>query len=158
MDNTVYGYKLKDIKGNEIDLASFKGKKILFVNTASACGLTPQYSQLQELHENFKDKLVVIGLPCNDFGAQEPGTSDEIVNFCETNFKVSFLLTEKVTIKGVTISPIYQFLTSKSLNGKQDSEVVWNFQKYLVDESGLLIASFHPQTEVMSEEFLSHLN
>lgn len=158
MDNIVYSYKLKDIRGNEIDLSSFKGKKILFVNTASACGLTPQYSQLQELHENFKDKLVVIGLPCNDFGAQEPGSSDGIVQFCETNFKVSFLLTEKVVIKGDSVSPIYQFLTSKSLNGKLDSEVVWNFQKYLVDENGHLIASFHPQTEVMSEEFLSHLN
>jgi len=154
----VYAYKLTDITGKELDLSQYAGKKILLVNTASACGLTPQYAQLQELHETYKDKLQVIGLPCNDFGAQEPGTEKEIATFCETHFSVTFPLTQKVFTKGDAISPIYKFLETKELNGLQDSEVVWNFQKYLIDEKGNLEAVFHPKTEVISEEFLKHLS
>jgi glutathione peroxidase len=154
----VYDYKLQDINDQPLDLAAFKGKKILLVNTASACGLTPQYAQLQELHENYSDKIAVIGLPCNDFGAQEPGTENEIKTFCETNFHVTFPLTQKVKIKGDDISPIYEFLTKKDLNEKEDSDVIWNFQKYLIDENGKLKAVIHPKTEVMSEEFLKYLS
>src|SRR3984885_694528 len=110
MSNTVYDYKLKNIKGEELDLSAFKGKKILLVNTASRCGLTPQYKQLEELSENFKDKLQIIGLPCNDFAGQEPGTEQEIAQFCEVNFGVSFPLTSKVVIKGEQPDAIYQFL------------------------------------------------
>ncbi len=155
MSNTVYSYKLKGIKGNDIDLAAFKGKKILLVNTASACGLTPQYKQLEELNENFKDKLQVIGLPCNDFAGQEPGTENEIAQFCEVNYGISFPLTSKVKIKGDAPDAIYQFLTKKELNGFADSEVAWNFQKYLVDESGYLTAVFGPQTEPLSDDILN---
>ena len=154
MSKTVYDYKLKNIKGNDLDLSAYKGKKILLVNTASACGLTPQYKQLEELYENLKAKVEVIGLPCNDFAGQEPGTEKEIEQFCETNFNVTFPLTAKVKIKGDT-DPIYQFLTKKELNGYADSEVVWNFQKYLIDENGNLIGVFHPQVDPVSEEILN---
>lgn len=154
---TIYDYKLNDLQGNPLDLSAYAGKKILLVNTASACGLTPQYAQLQELHETHNDKVQVIGLPCNDFGGQEPGTEKEIGTFCETHFSVSFPLTQKVVIKGDNISPIYSFLTKKELNGKEDSEVIWNFQKYLINEKGELEAVFHPKTEVISEDFLNHL-
>lgn len=151
---TVYNYKLKTIKGEELDLSAFKGKKILLVNTASACGLTPQYKQLEELSENFKDKLQVIGLPCNDFAGQEPGTEQEIVKFCETNYGITFPLTAKVKILGEP-DPIYQFLTKKELNGYSDSAVEWNFQKYLVDETGKLVAVFAPPVDPLSEEILN---
>lgn len=154
MSHTVYDYKLKNIKGEELNLANFKGKKLLLVNTASACGYTPQYKQLEELYENFKDKLVVIGLPCNDFGEQEPGTEKEIEQFCEVNFGVTFPLTEKVKILGSDISPIYQFLTKKELNGYRDSEVHWNFQKYLCDENGHLIKIFGTPVDPLSEDIL----
>ena len=155
MSNTVYDYKLKDIKGGELDLSAFKGKKILLVNTASACGLTPQYKQLEELNENFKDKLQVIGLPCNDFAGQEPGTEEEIMKFCEVNYAVSFPLTSKVKIKGGEPDAIYRFLTKKELNGYADSEVEWNFQKYLVDETGHLVSVFAPPVDPLSDEILN---
>ena len=154
MSNTVYNYKLKNIKGESLDLSAYKGKKILLVNTASACGLTPQYKQLEELHENFKGKLQVIGLPCNDFAGQEPGTEQEIAQFCEVNYGVTFPLTAKVKIKGNEPDAIYKFLTKKELNGFADSEVAWNFQKYLIDETGQLEAVFAPQVEPLSEEIL----
>ena len=155
MSNTVYDYKLKSIQGEELDLSAFKGKKILLVNTASACGLTPQYKQLEELNENFKDKLQIIGLPCNDFAGQEPGTEKEIAQFCEVNFGVTFPLTAKVKIKGDSPDPIYQFLTKKELNGFADIVVAWNFQKYLVDETGHLTAVFAPPVDPLSDEILN---
>lgn len=155
MENTVYDIKLKDLKGQPLDLEAFKGKKILFINTASACGFTPQYAQMQELHENFGSIVQVIGLPCNDFGAQEPGSEEEIASFCDVNFKVSFPLTEKVNILGPNPHPLYQFLTKKELNGLEDSEVKWNFQKYLVNEEGQLIKVFMPPVEPVSNEVLA---
>jgi len=155
MSKTVYEYPINDIRGNILDLSKFKGKKILLVNTASACGLTPQYEQLEELYKNYKEKVEVIGLPCNDFGAQEPGTAEEITKFCEVNFGVTFPLTEKVKIIGSNPHPLYEFLTKKELNGYADSEVKWNFQKYLIDENGNLISVVHPQVEPFSEEVLS---
>lgn len=154
MDNTVYNIEIKDLKGQPMDLSAYKGKKILLVNTASACGLTPHYAQLQELHENYADKVQVIGLPCNDFGAQEPGTEEEIAAFCDTNYHVTFPLTEKVKILGDNPHPLYKYLTKKELNGFEDSEVVWNFQKYLVSEDGRLVKVFHPQTEPLSDDIL----
>jgi glutathione peroxidase len=154
MSKTAYDYKLKDIKGNDFDLSVFKGKKILLVNTASVCGFTPQYKQMEELHENFKDKLVVVGLPCNDFGSQEPGTENEIAQFCTINFGVKFPLTSKIHTKGTEQHPLYEFLTKKELNGYADSEVMWNFQKYLIDENGNLVAGFMPNIEPLSDEIL----
>lgn len=156
MSNTVYNYKLKTIKGEPLDLSNYKGKKILLVNTASACGLTPQYKQLEELQENFKDKLQIIGLPCNDFAGQEPGTEQDIAKFCEVNYNITFPLTAKVKIVGEP-DPIYQFLTQKELNGFGSSEVAWNFQKYLIDENGNLIGIFAPPIEPLDEEILSAL-
>lgn len=145
------------LKGEKFDFSTLKGKKILLVNTASACGLTPQYRQLQELHEKFGQQIAVIGVPCNDFAGQEPGTPEEIESFCDLNYKVSFPLLEKVKIKGEQVHPLYQFLTQKELNGKEDSEVTWNFQKYILDENGNLIKVVSPVTEVFSEEVLSAL-
>jgi glutathione peroxidase len=155
MSKTVYDYPIKDIKGNDLDLSKFRGKKILLVNTASACGYTPQYKQMEELYENFKEKVEVIGLPCNDFGEQEPGTPGEIEQFCEVNFGVTFPLTEKVKILGSEPHPLYQFLMKKELNGYRDSEVRWNFQKYLIDENGNLIKIFSTLVEPLAEELLA---
>lgn len=154
MEHSVYDYKLRTIKGEELDLSKFKGKKILLVNTASECGFTPQYKQLQELYENFKDKVVVIGIPCDDFGGQEPGSESQIEQFCEVNFGVTFPLTQKVKILGPEIHPLYQFLTQQKLNGYRDSEVKWNFQKYLIDENGKLIKIFSAPTDPLSEDVL----
>jgi glutathione peroxidase len=154
MSKTVYDYTLKDIKGNDLSLSKFKGKKILLVNTASACGYTPQYKQLEELHQNFKDKLAVIGLPCNDFGEQEPGTEKEIEQFCEVNFGVTFPLTEKVKILGSNPHPLYEYLMKKELNGYRDSDVKWNFQKYLIDENGHVIKIFGAPIDPLSEDVL----
>lgn len=151
----LYDIQINTLKGQPFDFSQYKGKKVLIVNTASACGLTPQYRQLQELHEKFQDKVAVVGVPCNDFAGQEPGTSEEIAQFCELNYKVSFPLTEKVSIKGEEPHPLYRFLTRKSLNGLEDSEVAWNFQKYLLNETGQLIQVFSPRTEVLSDEVLS---
>ncbi len=154
MEHSVYDYKLRTIRGGELDLSQFKGKKILLVNTASECGFTPQYKQLQELYENFKDKVEVIGIPCDDFGGQEPGTDSQIEQFCEVNFGVTFPLTAKVKILGPEIHPLYQFLTQQTLNGYRDSEVKWNFQKYLIDENGKLIKIFSAPTDPLSEDVL----
>lgn len=151
----LYDIKINLLNGEQLDFSKYQGKKILIVNTASACGLTPQYAQLQELYENHSDILEIIGVPCNDFAGQEPGTADDIQEFCDINFKISFPLTEKVKIKGADIHPLYQFLTQKSLNKLKDSEVTWNFQKYLLNENGELTHVFSPQTEVLSEEVLN---
>lgn len=157
MSNTVYNIPINDIHGKPLNFADYKGKKILLVNTASQCGLTPHYAQLQELYENYKDRLVVVGLPCNDFGGQEPGTSEEIINFCLSNYSVSFPITEKVKILGDDIHPLYAFLTKEELNGFADSDVKWNFQKYLINESGELIRVFSPLTEPLSEDLLKYI-
>ena len=155
---SVYDYKLKTISGSELDLSKFTGKKILLVNTASACGYTPQYKQLEELYENYKSKLEIVGLPCNDFGGQEPGSENEIAQFCEVNYGVTFPLTSKVKIKGDAPAPLYKYLTSKELNGYADSEVQWNFQKYLMDENGQLIGVFNSGVEPLSDELLNAID
>ncbi len=144
---TIYNYRVKDIAGDDFDFASLKGKKIMIVNTASECGLTPQYEQLQAVYEEFKDKnFVIIGFPANNFGSQEPGSNEQIATFCKKNYGVSFPIMSKISVKGSDIHPIYQFLTQKAKNGLQDSEVQWNFQKYLIDEKGHLAKVISPRT------------
>ena len=154
---SIYSISLKGISGEDIDLNDFKGKKILFVNVASKCGFTPQYDKLQELHEKYSDKLVVIGLPCNQFKDQEPGTHEEILQFCKINYGVTFQLTEKINVKGPDQHPLYSWLTKKELNGVKDSEVKWNFQKYLVDEEGNFMDMFYSVTSPMSNKITSLL-
>ncbi len=136
---TIYQFKVEDLSGKTFDFASLKGKKILVVNTASKCGYTPQYKDLEALYKKYKNQnFVIIGFPANNFGQQEPGTNKEIATFCELNYGVSFPMMSKISVKGKDIHPLYQFLTQKSKNGLKDSEVEWNFQKYLINEKGEL--------------------
>lgn len=145
-DQTIYQFVVKDISGDDFDMSSLRGKKVMIVNTASKCGLTPQYKQLQSLYQEFKDKdFVIIGFPANNFGAQEPGTNQEIAEFCEANYGVSFPMMGKISVKGNDIHPLYDFLTRKELNGLADSEVEWNFQKYLIDKNGHLSKVINPR-------------
>jgi len=151
--NTIYDYKVEDINGEEFDFASLKGKKILIVNTASKCGFTPQYEGLERLYQKYKDQnFVIIGFPSNDFKQQEPGNNEEIAEFCKLNYGVTFPLMSKVSVKGDSIAPIYQFLTDKNLNNKKSSSVKWNFQKYLINEDGTLHDYFYSLTEPESEK------
>lgn len=151
-------FEVKDIDGSPIDFQSFKGKKLLIVNVASKCGFTPQYETLQELHEKYQDQLTIIGLPCNQFANQEPGSLEEIKEFCSLNFGVTFLMTEKVDVKGENQHPIYQWLTNKEKNGLKSSTVKWNFQKYLLDENGHLIDVFYSMTKPMSPKITNYLS
>ncbi|MGZ5192047.1 MAG: glutathione peroxidase [Flavisolibacter sp.] len=139
---SLHQFKATTLEGDILDFSTLKGKKILIVNTASKCGFTPQYKELEELYEKYKDKnFVIVGFPCNQFGKQEPGSSQEIKEFCSRNYGVTFPMMEKVNVKGDSISPIYKWLTSKSENGVESSSVKWNFQKYLVDENGFLVGN-----------------
>lgn len=143
---TIYQFKVKDIEGKEFDFASLKGKKIMVVNTASECGLTPQYEQLQKVYSEFKDKnFVIVGFPANNFGEQEPGSNKEIQAFCSRNYGVSFPMMEKISVKGDDMHPLYHFLTEKSKNGLEDNHVEWNFQKYLINEKGELEHVVNPR-------------
>lgn len=143
---SIHSFKVKDLSGNEFDFASLKGKKILIVNTASECGLTPQYEQLQEIYEKYQDKnFVIVGFPANNFGEQEPGTNAEIGAFCKKNYGVTFPMMEKISVKGSDMHAVYQFLTQKAKNGLEDSTVEWNFQKYLIDENGHLVDVISPR-------------
>lgn len=148
----VYDIKINDLDGNPINLEKFKGKYLLFVNVASKCGFTKQYADLQELYDLYIDNLMVIGVPCNQFGAQEPGSSDEIQTFCKKNYGVTFLMTEKILVKGNNQHPLYNWLTDKSLNGVKNSTVKWNFQKYIVDKDGNLIDYFYSMTRPLSSK------
>jgi glutathione peroxidase len=152
---SMYNIEINSLTGETIDLNQFKGKKILFVNVASECGFTPQYKDLQKLHETYKEKLVVIGLPCNQFGEQESGTATQIKSFCEKNYGVDFLMTEKIDVKGENQHPLYAWLTQKEMNGVMSSSVKWNFQKYLVDENGKLIDVFYSITEPLSDKIVN---
>ena len=154
---SIYDIEINSITGDKIDLSQFEGKKILFVNVASECGFTSQYKDLQKLHDTYKDKLVIIGLPCNQFGGQEPGSAQQIMTFCETNYGVEFLMTEKIDVKGDNQHALYAWLTKKELNGKKDSSVKWNFQKYLVDEEGKLIDYYLSVTKPMSSKITNYL-
>lgn len=143
----IYQFKVEDLSGKTFDFSTLKGKKILIVNTASKCGLTPQYKDLELLYKKYKDQnFVIIGFPANNFGKQEPGTNAEISTFCELNYGVTFPMMSKISVKGDDMHPLYQFLTQKSKNGLQDSEVEWNFQKYLINEKGELEQVIKPQT------------
>ena len=143
----IYQFKVKTLTEDDFDFSSLKGKKILVVNTASKCGLTPQYKDLQKLYDTYKeDNFVIVGFPANNFGKQEPGTNTEIAEFCQQNYGVSFPMMSKISVKGDDIHPLYQFLTQKAKNGLEDSEVSWNFQKYLIDEKGHVVKVINPKT------------
>lgn len=158
MKQSIYSFKVEDLEGKEFDFASLKGKKIMVVNTASKCGLTPQYKDLQALYEEYKDKgLVIIGFPANDFMKQEPGTNEEIGAFCQKNYGVTFPMMSKISVKGKEMHPLYQFLTQKSQNGLQDSDVEWNFQKYLLNEKGELEKVISPRTSPKDKEIIDWL-
>ena len=156
--NNLYDIQIDSLQGKPVDFSEFKGKKVLFVNVASKCGFTPQYKDLQSLYDEYQDKLMIIGVPCNQFGRQEPGTSDEIQEFCQVNYGVNFLITEKVDVKGSNQHPLYTWLTDKTYNGKKNSSVKWNFQKYLVDEEGTLIDYYFSMTKPTSKKITKHLN
>ncbi len=149
-----YDLQLNDLNGGEIDLQSFKGKKVLLVNVASKCGYTDQYADLQELYETHGDKLEIIGIPCNDFGRQEPGSASEIQNFCKLNYGVTFTLAEKQKIKSQPISGIYQWLSDPNLNGWNSSLPSWNFCKYVINENGELTHFFKSGVNPNGNEIL----
>jgi glutathione peroxidase len=143
---SIHQFTVKDIDGNDFAFSSLKGKKVMVVNTASKCGLTPQYEQLQELCDLYKDKnFVIIGFPANNFMGQEPGSNDEIQEFCQKNYGVTFPMMSKISVKGDDMHEVYRFLTEKAQNGLEDSQVQWNFQKYLLDESGKLVRVVSPK-------------
>ena len=154
---SIYDFKVEALDGGTIDFAKYKGKKILVVNTASKCGYTPQYEGLEKLYEKYKDKLVIIGFPANNFGGQEPGTNTEIKEFCKKNYGVTFPMAAKVSVKGDDTAPIFQWLCNKTQNGVLDAEIKWNFGKFLLDEKGNLISYFPSKVEPMSEELTSKL-
>lgn len=143
----IYQFKVEDLSGDTFDFASLKGKKVMIANTASKCGLTPQYKDLEAIYKEYKDKgFVIVGFPANNFASQEPGTNKEIETFCQQNYGVTFPMMNKVSVKGDDMCEIYKFLTQKSKNGLQDSEVEWNFQKYLINEKGELVKVIKPKT------------
>jgi glutathione peroxidase len=154
---SIHSFKVKSIDGGTIDFSKFKGKKILVVNTASKCGYTPQYEALQKVADQYKDKLVIVGFPANNFGAQEPGSDGEIVEFCKKNYGVTFPLASKISVKGDDTAPIYKWLTSKTENGVLDATISWNFNKFLLDENGKMIAYFPSKVTPDSEEITKYL-
>lgn len=155
--NSIYNFKVEALDGGKIDFSKFKGKKILVVNTASKCGFTPQYEELQKLYDTYKDKLVIVGFPANNFGGQEPGTNTEIKEFCKKNYGVTFPMAAKISVKGDDMAPIYKYLTNKTENGVLDAEVKWNFGKFLLDENGKLIEYFPSKITPMSKDIISKL-
>ena len=147
LKESIHQFIVTDIEGNKFDFSTLKGKKIMVVNTASRCGLTPQYEKLEELYTKYKSKnFVIVGFPANDFLMQEPGSNEDIAKFCKKNYGVSFPMMSKISVNGKKIHPVYKFLTKKSLNGLKDNKVEWNFQKYLLDENGYLARVISPST------------
>jgi len=155
---SIYDIEINSLEANSINLSDFKGKMILIVNVASECGFTKQYVDLQKLYDEYRDNLMIIGVPCNQFGGQEPGTAIEIQTFCQKNYGVNFLMTEKIDVKGTNQHPLYKWLTSKELNGKSNSSVKWNFQKYLINEEGFLVDYYFSMTSPDSDKITKHLN
>ena len=153
-----YSFKVKTLEGKDFDFASLKGRKVMIVNTASKCGYTPQYEDLEALHRQFGSKLVIIGFPANNFLNQEPGSASEIRQFCTDKYDVTFPLMAKISVKGDDIHPLYQWLTSRAKNGVMDSEVKWNFQKYLIDENGKLVDVLYSKEKPGSEKVLAWLS
>jgi len=156
LKKSIYDIKINSLQGKPINLSDYKGKHILFVNVASKCGFTPQYKELQKLHNLYKS-IVVIGVPCNQFGKQEPGEAFEIIEFCEVNYGVEFLITEKIDVKGNNQHELYKWLTDKSLNSSKNSKVKWNFQKYLINTEGYLVDYFYSTTKPLSSKITKHL-
>ena len=155
MEQTVHQFTVETLEGDQFDFSSLKGKKIMVVNTASKCGLTPQYKDLQALYEKYvSEKFVIVGFPANNFMKQEPGSNEDIAAFCERNYGVSFPMMAKIDVKGNDIHPIYSFLTQKDKNGVMDSKVTWNFQKYLINEDGVLEKVISPRTSPVDEEVI----
>lgn len=156
--SSIYEFKVEGLEGGSIDFSKFKGKKIMIVNTASKCGNTPQYAELEQLYEKYQDKLVIVGFPANNFGQQEPGSNEEIKEFCTKNYGVSFPMASKVSVKGDDVAPIYKYLTDEAKKLGFEDPVKWNFTKFLLDENGKLITVIHNKTKPMSEEVLKYLN
>lgn len=156
--SSIYDFKIPSLSGDTIDFLKYKGKKLLIVNTASECGYTPQYEELQKLYEQYGSKVTVIGFPCNDFGHQEPGTAKEIATFCQKNYGVTFQMFEKVQVKGEGKSPLYQWLTDKNKNGWNTQEPTWNFCKYLINEKGELVKFYGSSVKPMSKEVIEAIN
>lgn len=154
---SIYDFKVPGLDGDSIDFAAFKGKKILIVNTASKCGFTPQYEGLEQLYQQYKDRLVVIGFPCNNFLSQEPGSNEKIKAFCTKNYGVSFPMAAKISVKGKNMAPVYRWLCNKSENGVMDAKVTWNFNKFLLDEKGNIIAWFPSKVTPMSADITDKL-
>lgn len=155
---SIYDFKVPGLTGNEIDLAQFKGQKIMIVNTASKCGLTPQYEGLQKLYDTYKGKLVIIGFPANNFKDQEPGSKEEIAEFCKKNYGVTFPMADKVSVKGDDMAPLFKWLVDEAAKKGINDPITWNFTKFLVDEKGNLVTVFPPKTTPTSEEVLKYLN
>lgn len=155
---SIYDFKVPSLEGKQIDFASFKGKKLLIVNTASQCGYTPQYADLQELHKKYPDNLVIIGFPANNFGGQEPGSNSEIKDFCQKNYGVTFQMAEKVSVKGKDIHPLFKYLTDEAKKMGIEEPIKWNFTKFLIDENGKLIGVYDSKVKPLSEDITSHLN
>jgi len=153
-----YDFKVKTLEGDDFDLSSLKGKKVMVVNVASKCGFTPQYKDLEEMNKKYEGELVIIGFPANNFMNQEPGSASEIRQFCSQNYGVTFPLMEKISVKGKDMHPLYQWLTEKEKNGVMDSEVKWNFQKYLIDENGKLVDVMYSKEKPESEKSASWLS
>lgn len=155
----IYQFKVTDLYGKEFDFASLKGKKVLIVNTASECGLTPQYKDLEAIYKKYKDlNFVIVGFPANNFGSQEPGSDAQIAKFCQLNYGVTFPMMSKISVKGKDMNEVYQFLTQKSRNGLKDSEVEWNFQKYLINEQGELVKVLSPRVLPTDAEIVGWIN
>ncbi len=158
MQTSFYDFKLKAIDGKEIDFSTYKGKKVMLINVASKCGYTPQYADLQKLHEQMGDKVVLLGFPANNFGGQEPGSNGEIASFCQKNYGVTFQLFEKISVKGSDMHPLYQWLSDKSKNGWNDKAPNWNFCKYLVNEEGELTNFWASGVNPFDNEVLAAIN
>jgi glutathione peroxidase len=157
--SSVYDFKVPALNGGTIDLSTYKGKKLLIVNTASKCGFTPQYADLEKLYDKYKDKLVIVGFPANDFGGQEPGTNAEISEFCKKNYGVTFPLAAKSDVVGENTSPLFKYLTEEAVKMGTPAPVIkWNFTKFLIDENGKLLGVYNSKITPMSEEITSHLN
>lgn len=157
-DKTLYDFTAKTIEGEDFDFSSLKGKKVIIVNTASKCGYTPQYEQLQKLYSEMGgDNFEIIGFPANNFMGQEPGSNDEIAGFCQKNYGVTFTMMEKISVKGSDQHPLYAWLTEKDENGVEDAKVKWNFQKFLIDENGKYVKSLAPGTSPLDKEVTSWL-
>ena len=155
----IYQFTMKSIEGKPVPLAQYKGKVVIIVNTASKCGLTPQYADLEKFYKEYKGKgVVVLGFPANNFMKQEPGSNEEIKGFCEKNYGVTFDMFEKIEVKGKEIHPLYAFLTQKSQNGTVESEVSWNFQKFVINKKGEVVASFSPRAGIYDAEVVELVN